>query len=304
MHTISGNIVAFPRKHARPGLPLTEHGETTFAPSVTPDLASLLQTTLITERLLELFDQHVRRIVPHDGYEFSHGPLGIHIRNSGPGAARMSRAITLDGQAIGILTLVRQREFARAEQLAFQHLLPQLVYPLRNALLYHEALRAARTDALTGIGNRAGLQVQLQREWDLARRNGSPFSVIVIDLDHFKDINDTHGHDSGDGVLRAAAAILSRSVRGGDIVFRFGGEEFVALLSNTPLAGAVRLAERIRKGIAKTECLTLRGPIKVTASLGVASLKPRESAEQLLRRADQALYRAKAEGRNCVEMDE
>lgn len=304
MHKTTGNVVAFPREHTRPVLPLADDGEVAFAPSVTPDLASLLQTTLITERLLEMFDQHIRRLIPHDGYEFIHAPLGIHIHSGDKGEARLSRAIALDGQSIGVLTLVRQREFTLQEQLALQHLLPQLVYPLRNALLYHEALRAAHTDTLTGVGNRAGLQIQLQREWDLARRNSTPFSVIVIDLDHFKDINDTYGHDSGDSVLRAAAASLSSTVRGGDIIFRFGGEEFVALLSNTPMEGAMRLADRIRKGVAKAEYLSTHGPIKVTASLGVASLRPRESAEQLLRRADEALYRAKATGRNRVVADD
>lgn len=303
MHKSTGNVVAFPRERARPVSPLREREATGFATSVTPDLASLLQTSLITERLLELFAQHIQRIIPHEGYEFIHAPLGVHIRDGDQGEARLSRAIALDGQSIGVLTLVRQREFHKQERLALQHLLPQLVYPLRNALLYLEALRAARTDALTGVGNRAGLQIQLQREWELARRNGTPFSLIVIDLDHFKAINDTYGHDSGDGVLRTAAASLTGTVRGGDIVFRFGGEEFVALLSNTPMAGAMRLAERIRKDIPKTEYLSAHGPLKVTASLGVASLKPRESAEQLLHRADEALYRAKAAGRNRVAAD-
>jgi diguanylate cyclase (GGDEF)-like protein len=127
----------------------------------------------------------------------------------------------------------------------------------------------------------------------------------LLDIDHFKKINDTYGHDKGDAVLRSVATCLQDSVRASDIVFRYGGEEFVVLLSNTAASGAFHLGERIRKALEKLACEADGGaPLRVTASLGVATLAPNESKEKLLKRADQAMYRAKHMGRNQVVLAE
>ncbi len=158
----------------------------------------------------------------------------------------------------------------------------------------------AHTDALTQVMNRRALMSRLSAEVDRARRYDSPLSLLMIDLDHFKQVNDTHGHLIGDEVLRETAALLQRTIRSVDVVARYGGEEFVVVLPETPLAGAVRFAERIRALIEQQEFGSLR--VKCSVSIGVALFPDAgvDSVDDLLLRSDAALYRAKAEGRNRV----
>jgi two-component system cell cycle response regulator len=133
-----------------------------------------------------------------------------------------------------------------------------------------------------------------------------PLTVLILDIDHFKRVNDTHGHDIGDVVLKEFARRLKRSVRGMDLACRLGGEEFVVIMPETDLDRACQVAERIRSHAA-TETFDIGGtgePLRVTASVGVASLeRPGDTAEAIFKRADQALYVAKREGRNRVVAD-
>lgn len=166
-----------------------------------------------------------------------------------------------------------------------------------SAEIAHEQ---AMTDALTGLLNRYGLQRALQREQSEARRYHRPLSCLLIDLDNFKTINDTYGHAAGDTALQQIANILTKAVRGSDMVFRHGGEEFLVLLPETNLEGAAALAEKIR--IAAEAQLFGGGHIfPMTLSAGVASLSELESGHDMIARADMALYNAKARGRNRVE---
>ena len=151
-------------------------------------------------------------------------------------------------------------------------------------------------DALTGVANRRRLQMVLEDEWTRTRRSRSPLAFALLDLDHFKQLNDTRGHREGDRCLQQVARLLSSSLaRHSDLVARYGGEEFAILLPDTDLDGALLVAEQLRKGI---EAL----PIRITASLGVASMipGPTQRLEELVEAADLALYRAKQEGRNRV----
>jgi diguanylate cyclase (GGDEF)-like protein len=166
-----------------------------------------------------------------------------------------------------------------------------------SAEIAHEQ---AMTDALTGLLNRYGLQRTLQREQAEARRYHRPLSCMLIDLDNFKTINDTYGHAAGDIALQQIAGILTKAVRGSDMVFRHGGEEFLVLLPETNLEGAAALAEKIR--LAADGQLFGDGHIfPITLSAGVASLTDHESGHDMIARADMALYNAKARGRNRVE---
>jgi diguanylate cyclase (GGDEF)-like protein len=159
-------------------------------------------------------------------------------------------------------------------------------------------------DELTGVANRRRLQQVLAEEWNRARRQQLPLGLIILDLDHFKLLNDTQGHPEGDLRLQAVAAYLAQAVRRtGDLVARHGGEEFAVLLPATGLAAAQRLAEQLRLGIealALPHAATPRG--RVTASFGVAALVPAhdQAADRLIEAADDALYRAKTAGRNRV----
>jgi len=167
-----------------------------------------------------------------------------------------------------------------------------------------EIYRLARTDSLTGLWNRGYFMEMACRELARGRREAAPLSLIMIDVDHFKKVNDTHGHEAGDEALRCLAEVLTQSVRDGDLLARLGGEEFVALLPNARLADACNVAERIRQGIAARELDCRSGAcFGLTVSVGVATHRDRETPlEELLRCADEALYAAKRGGRDRVEI--
>ncbi|GAA6755424.1 GGDEF domain-containing protein [Thermus thalpophilus] len=155
----------------------------------------------------------------------------------------------------------------------------------------------ALTCTLTGLPNRRAFELALSREISRTERYGTPFSLVLVDLDHFKKINDTLGHDYGDELLLRVARLLVDQVRREDMVARWGGEEFALLLPSTRAEDAQRLAERLRQAIEAQS-------LGVTASFGVAEYMFGEEEESLFRRADQALYRAKNLGRNRVEVAE
>ena len=170
-----------------------------------------------------------------------------------------------------------------------------------NLTLQHSEARSAEasvTDPLTKVGNRRRLEQVLPVETSRADRTGDPLSAVVADLDHFKAVNDTYGHDAGDAVLVAFAAMLRQQTRPTDVVVRLGGEEFVVLMPHTDLERAGLIAERIRMAL---ECTSIDPlPRPVTGSFGTAQLAAGEDGEALLRRADRALYVAKHSGRNRV----
>jgi len=156
----------------------------------------------------------------------------------------------------------------------------------------------ARTDGLIGIPNRRALEEELARRHAACQRQGSPLSVIIIDLDHFKRLNDQHGHQAGDEVLREVGRVLADNARGMDFAARYGGEEFAFVLPGTRVDDAKAAAERIRTAIATNKFLIAGRQLEVTASLGLAELSRGDSLESLLKHADSALYAAKENGRN------
>ena len=163
------------------------------------------------------------------------------------------------------------------------------------------AQEQALTDALTGLLNRYGLQRALGREHAEARRYHRPLACLMIDMDHFKAVNDNHGHSVGDIALQQVARILAEEVRASDIVFRYGGEEFLALLPHTDLEGARALAEKIRQDTMGRNFGYGEHLFELTLSIGAASLCEVESGNDMVARADLALYQAKKLGRNRVE---
>ena len=159
----------------------------------------------------------------------------------------------------------------------------------------------SNTDSLTGLLNRRALQTAAAREIAHAHRRKSPLALVLLDLDHFKEINDLHGHQGGDAALCVTAECLTKNLRAADLLARVGGEEFVALLPDTDEPQATLTAERIRFALENLGLEYLRKGVSISASFGVTRLLPEDTAlEQLLARADQALYQAKKSGRNQV----
>ena len=171
----------------------------------------------------------------------------------------------------------------------------------KHQILIQQLTSKAETDALTGLYNRGALDVRLKREIELAMQLQQPFSVLMLDLDFFKRVNDLYSHQAGDKVLKEAANIFIQTCRQGEFVARFGGEEFIVLLPGADLAAALRIAERIRTAIESFiwSSVVARLP-QQTVSIGVACRQLDELAEALLARADQKLYQAKETGRNKV----
>jgi two-component system, cell cycle response regulator len=207
--------------------------------------------------------------------------------------------------AIGTVVLGAQRgdAFGDTVRPALQVLANQLAVSLANAAAVKRLEEMATTDGLTGCLNKRAFLDELERKLRSAERFGRPLSLIVTDIDHFKGVNDTYGHATGDVVIKELGAILKRAKRDTDVVARFGGEEFCILCEETDAEGAKLLAERVRDELGSTEFKTDLGTLKVTCSLGVATFPgDADSTHGLFEASDKALYAAKHGGRNQVCM--
>jgi diguanylate cyclase (GGDEF)-like protein len=174
---------------------------------------------------------------------------------------------------------------------------------ISNARLHARMTDLAKKDGLTGVYNRRSFDDHLGLELQRARRYGREFALLMLDIDHFKRVNDSHGHQAGDAVLKSLAALLERSVRDGvDLVARVGGEEFAVLLPETGIGSAQTVAERIRAGVEAAQIpVPGHDPIRVTVSIGVCARREAVDRPQSLHGdADKALYAAKQQGRNRV----
>ncbi|MBI9049752.1 MAG: diguanylate cyclase [Anaerolineaceae bacterium] len=199
----------------------------------------------------------------------------------------------LNGQIV-ILRDITQRVLAQV----------QVQEALKNVQQLKEQLyKNSIHDALTGMYNRRYLDEVLPREIANAERSHSPISFVMMDIDHFKTINDTYGHAAGDMVLQKLSEFFKKHIRVGDLIFRYGGEEFLALLINTTIESALHFAERWQQSLPEC-CINIDGKeIKITISMGIAEFKKHGiTSEEVLHAADRALYQAKSQGRNCITL--
>ncbi len=263
-------------------------------------LAQCLQTTLDLDELIRVYVAEAAGVIPCDNATYRKPEHDLVVECSQPARHSCSYALAVLDRDLGILTYTRCKPFTPEDMFRLEFLTSHLLFPLRNALLYHEALAAAAKDPLTLVNNRAALDETLSREISLAHRHGTPLTVLMLDLDHFKSINDHYGHVVGDHVLKAFVDRVAESYRASDIFFRYGGEEFTLILRNTDLPGAACLAERIRESVDSRPMDTDAGPVALTVSIGVSELLENDQPVSLLTRADAALYSSKAQGRNRV----
>jgi len=272
-----------------------------FASQSAATLLDLVPEELIGRTLAEL-------LAPEDRAGFIARHF-MHASRRGPSGNDLFRALRRDGSALWIE--------ARVVLLPAGNGLGDYLVTLRDAEHRKQAEMAlgaanaelsalASTDALTGLANRRMFDTTLRKEWFRALRDGSPLALLMIDIDHFKPLNDRYGHQVGDAYLAAVAQIIERSVRrAGDLAARYGGEEFAIVLPGTTAAGALETAEAIRRavGAASFEAI-VRGGVPITVSIGAAATVPIAGggAAALLHSADAALYQAKRNGRNRVEI--
>ncbi len=265
-------------------------------------LSSQLQTSLDLDEILNQFSDEVKPFVAHDYLGYNNDEKSCAFSTGKNARHRLNYQLTLQDGQLGKLVLSRKCKFTEKETGEVEHLIGALLYPLRNALMYREAIHAAQKDALTGVGNRAALNEVLAREIEVAQRHKRTLGMIILDIDHFKKVNDTYGHSTGDCLLKALTRTTEKTIRMSDQLFRYGGEEFVVLLPETGLKGVKNLAERIRRNIEALNCVCDGHHIKMTASFGIATLNVDENEESFFIRADRALYKAKDGGRNCARV--
>jgi diguanylate cyclase (GGDEF)-like protein len=246
-------------------------------------------------------------------------PLLVNDYNSWPGRKRKydslpSRALTgapirWGEELLGIIDTMAYLpyQYTQTDLDILGMFAAQAAIAIRNATLYKKIEQVSITDELTGLFNRRGFFQFGEREFERSLRFSRPLSVLMLDIDHFKRVNDTYGHSTGDQVLRALADCFRQNKRGIDVEGRYGGEEFVLLLPETLLPGASQIAERLRQSVADLSIPVCRVNgdssvnLRITVSVGVAHMLPEiSSLDALIHRADQALYRAKDSGRNRV----
>jgi len=198
----------------------------------------------------------------------------------------------------GFITDISARKLAEDELRTTRDALEAANRELQTALAREQEL--SHTDDLTGISNRRYLFELAEHKFGTAARYRQPLSVMMFDIDHFKDVNDTFGHAVGGQILQRITQIVCAELRSADVIGRYGGEEFIVLLPMTNARQAQPLAERIRAGVAGLRLPTPKGQASVTLSLGIVDAAPAESVEDAFRRVDVAMYAAKQAGRNCI----
>ena len=248
--------------------------------------------------LVQLFQDELKKVVPYDSFHYQHRGVLCDINTAKRSHHNCTYRLEMNAVWLGELTLTRGKKFSDKDTKLVEDFLCKLVYPLRNCLLYRQAQRAALQDKLTGLNNRAAFDNSLTREVDLAQRQHTPLSLVVLDIDHFKTVNDSYGHSAGDLALRTLADSIIETLRRSDIAFRYGGEEFTLVLSNTDKASAHLVAERIRVAASQLSCNDGARNFGFTVSLGVSELEQGEHVTTFFDRVDQALFQAKKLGRN------
>jgi diguanylate cyclase (GGDEF)-like protein len=244
------------------------------------------------------------------GATLSHGGAALralHVLSDGerflpsPEAA-VAIPLIVDDHVIGVLTAWTARSSRISEEAVttLETIAPYAAVQLRHALELGVMKAIAERDGLTGLANRRAFDTQLLTEWARWERSREPFSLLLFDIDHFKKINDQHGHDAGDEVLRAVGGALHGALRGKDFTARYGGEEFAVLLGEANLKTATEVAERVRAHIERMNAGFAGKHIPVTISGGVASSSEHLSAGDMIRTADRLLYKAKSDGRNRI----
>ena len=264
-------------------------------------LTSILQSTLDIGEVLKLFLENVGPLLKLDGLSYSNDAPKCQLKLGKQSTHSCGYRLITKEDYLGEVTFKRSARFKEADLETLESMLPNLLNPIRNSLKYMTAVHAASKDPLTGAGNRHAMDSTMKREIELAKRHNQSLSILLIDVDNFKSFNDTYGHLVGDTVLQNLIKKVQEIYRTTDMVFRYGGEEFLVLLNKTDKQGAVIIAERIRSSVQNLIHTADGKVVKFTVSIGISTLAGTDSRASFFDRADKALYRAKNQGRNLVK---
>jgi diguanylate cyclase (GGDEF)-like protein len=276
-------------------------------PDIKPELllklTSRLQTTLELDQLLYIFFNEIKHAVLVDSMCHSNSNQNLLNSYGKQGIHTCTYRLTTHKDYMGELTFSRSTRFREHELANIEGLISTLVYPLRNAIRYTEAIAAAFRDPLTDAGNRIALDKTLDREVELAKRNSQPLSVLILDIDHFQNVNNTYGHAMGDKVLKQVVKSIGSCTRQTDMCFRYIGEEFLIILASADSAGAHMIAERIQSSIENEIFTHEKGTLSITSCIGSATLYASDTMHTICERANSALCKAKNSGLNRVISD-
>jgi len=263
-------------------------------------MAASLQTTLDIEQLLHTFLAELKPNVELDGLQYINENQKLQTVTGRKASHSCGYRLITANDHLGEIVFYRNTRFSDKNLQAIEVMLSALICPLRNALTYRDALMASLTDSLTGAGNRIAMDNALDREINLASRFKQPLSLLVLDIDRFKYVNDTYGHSAGDAVLKHLVDTLNKINRSTDLTFRYGGDELVVILNRTNADGALIIAERLRAAFETNALHFEEDIINTSVSIGVTSFNAKDCAETMFKRADKALYLIKSEGGNKV----
>ncbi|MEM7561685.1 MAG: GGDEF domain-containing protein [Pseudomonadota bacterium] len=264
------------------------------------ELSNLLSRNLEIGQIVETFMSEIASDIDHSGFMFHSSDTDLTIERGTNDGFSAHYRLKIQARMLGELSVFKQSSFSAGELRKLEDLMCAIIYPLKNALMYQIALKSAYRDPLTGLNNRTSMEKNLPREIDLAKRHKQAMALLVMDLDGFKEINDQHGHDVGDQVLREVGQVISHAVRNTDLVYRYGGDEFVGGLAQTDIQGAVDVSERIRTSIDALELNDYDISGHVQVSIGITLVRTSDNFMSAFKRADKALYRAKLNGKNQI----
>lgn len=266
------------------------------------DLVQLLHSSLDINTILKNFYDNLTSHLTISSLHYRCPKPNIEYQIGEPEQRSYDYNLTVDELHLGDICISNSTPLSNDEILLFEELLCLLVSPLKNAIMHQRALKAALHDPMTKLFNRSSFDESLGREIKLSKRHDRHLSVMEIDLDDFKIINDTYGHSAGDTVIKHFANKLKETIRNTDIAFRLGGEEFFVILCYTNIEGANILAQRLRQTIEDSPVITPHQSINYTISIGISSLIDIFDNQTLIENADKALYQAKACGKNQVKI--
>lgn len=259
-------------------------------------LLGTLDTGILINRFFDWLNERqlssgIEYIHPIDNTSFRAGTLKSH---------KAVYTLRMELRYLGQINITSQKRFSDYDALIHEQSMGIVIHYLKNAIEYQSLEKVAFHDALTGVMNRTALEELLPKEAERAQRYGFDLAVMMIDIDHFKMINDRIGHLGGDKILRHVSAAIKSQLRKSDLPFRYGGDEFLLVLPNTGLKDAHQAALRIMESLNKEVTDIPNCPVSPKLSIGIAIYQAGEDHEALIRRVDTALYNSKNNGRNCI----
>ncbi len=267
-------------------------------------LSQELQAKLDIHSIIRHFSSTLSHYIDHSGIQVMTTESKVVTIEGRYGHHRESVDLILDDEKFGTVILMGREPINKWSAIFFRYLARYLVYPIKNALLIQSLKMQTITDPLTGALNRTALEHDLSQEIEVAARYDSLVAVAMLDIDHFKRVNDTYGHAAGDRILTGVAKQIQKQIRSADSLYRYGGEEFTLLMRNTSLENAKNKLESILDNIGNGDWNDVDPELKITLSAGVTIWDGEEHGKALIKQADQALYYSKSNGRNQVNCTE